>query len=193
MPKLKMQSGFSIIELIVVVFIIGIMSSVMFANYRQGERDTTLEYAAQGIAQDIRKAQNLSLAGSKLDEEFTWGYGIHFDINKKSEYFIYGDVGVQNIDYQYDKVNDKVVPDLITLPTNVEISDITITSNKSDVADIFFVPPDPITCVNGCAKIKPNEPEIKSNYEKAEIKICFTTTAKCKKITTTMAGRVEVE
>ena len=172
MRKLQSQFGFSIMELIVVIFIIGLMSTVMFANYRQGERDTTLEYAAQGIAQDIRHAQNLSLAGTKLSDEDTWGYGIRFENNKA--YFIYGDVGVTpNINYQYNS-GDKKVSDSITLPTNVEISDFNIT-------DIFFKPPDPITYINGS-----------SDKSTVEIKICFTTTNKCKRITTTTAGRVEV-
>ncbi|MBI4653180.1 prepilin-type N-terminal cleavage/methylation domain-containing protein [Candidatus Kuenenbacteria bacterium] len=178
--KLTAVVGFSIIELMVVISIIGIMSSLMFANYRQGERDTALEYAAQQIAQDIRQAQNLSLAGPIN----TYGYGIYFDKNKESEYFIYGDEGVQNANHQYegDEGNDKkVIPYLIVLPTNIEINNITV-SPVGDVADIFFAPPDPITYINGV-----------SGVGTAEIEICFTTISKCKTIVVTTAGRVEVE
>ncbi|MEK9129807.1 MAG: type II secretion system protein [Patescibacteria group bacterium] len=172
----KPIKGFSIIELIVVISIIGIMSSLMFANYRQGERESTLEYATQQVAQDIRKAQNLSLAGSKLDEDYTYGYGIFFDKNKKSEYFIYGDVGEKNKYYKFNIENDKeIFSEPIVLSTNVEIN---ITKNE----DIFFAPPDPITYING----------ENDNNVKTEIKICFTTINKCKTILVTTAGRIEV-
>ncbi|PKL72412.1 hypothetical protein CVV26_01970 [Candidatus Kuenenbacteria bacterium HGW-Kuenenbacteria-1] len=177
------SKGFSIIELIVVISIIGLMSTVMFANYRQGERNTALEYTAQEMAQDIRKAQNLSLAGAQLNGEFTYGYGIHFDKNNRTEYFIYGDVGAQNKNenipvYQYhNKEDEKIIPNPIVLPSNIEIKDMDV-----DI-DIFFAPPDPVTYING----------VFTAGTKIEIKICFITdNTKCKTIKVTTAGRVEV-
>jgi len=173
----KPSLGFSIIELMVVISIIGIMSGLMFANYRQGERDTALEYAAQQMAQDIRQAQNLSLAGPKD----TYGYGIHIE-KSESEYFIYGDEGIKNKTHQYNNIDDeKVSPYSILLSPNIIINDIT-TNPTSTIADIFFAPPDPVTYING-SNI--------SNGE-AKIEICLVITNKCKTITVTTAGRVEV-
>jgi prepilin-type N-terminal cleavage/methylation domain-containing protein len=182
--QLKTIKGFSIIELMVVISIIGIMSSLMFANYRQGERDTVLIYAAQQIAQDIRQAQNLSLAGPKN----TYGYGIYFDINNPTQYFIYGDEGEKNENFQYNEgKNDndiKVSPYPIFLSKNIEINEININKvSNNDSVDIFFAPPDPVTYINGV-----------SSKNIAEIKICSTiTTTNCKTIIITTAGRIEVD
>ncbi len=174
----KLSKGFSIIELMVVISIIGIMSGLMFANYRQGERDTALEYSAQQIAQDIRHAQNLSLAGPKD----TYGYGIRFKKNKPSEYFIYGDEGSKNNNHQYNEGEDGT-PNPIVLSNNIEINDIMINLTTNNVADIFFAPPDPVTYINGN----------NANNTKAEIKICSTIqTNKCKIISITTTGQVDV-
>jgi prepilin-type N-terminal cleavage/methylation domain-containing protein len=180
--QLKTIKGFSIIELMVVISIIGIMSSLMFANYRQGERDTVLIYAAQQTAQDIRQAQNLSLAGPKD----TYGYGIYFNINNPTQYFIYGDEGIKNGNHQYEGEggNDtKVSPYPIFLSKNIKINNIKINGVDSNSADIFFAPPDPVTYINGVSSIGT-----------AEIKICFTIiTTNCKTIIVTTAGRIEVD
>jgi prepilin-type N-terminal cleavage/methylation domain-containing protein len=178
--QLKTIKGFSIIELMVVISIIGIMSSLMFANYRQGERDTVLIYAAQQTAQDIRQAQNLSLAGPKN----TYGYGIYFDINNPIQYFIYGDEGKTNKNHRYDSIEDvKVSPYPILLSKNIEINNIKIKEVDSNSADIFFAPPDPVTYINDVSSISI-----------AEIKICsIITTTNCKTIIITTAGRIEVD
>ena len=57
------QSGFTLIELIVVIFILGIISSIIIANFRNGEKSKRVTIGADTIVDALRTAQEDALTG----------------------------------------------------------------------------------------------------------------------------------
>ena len=137
------NSGFSIIELVVSVAIIGMMAGLFFTNYRGGGIKTDLIGTVQKLASDIRLAQNFSL-GTKEFNGITprGGWGVHID-NNSNNYFIFAD---DNGNYEYDEDNDEKYS-TIQLPANLIINDINVDSVVTYV-DIVFLPPDPQVYIN---------------------------------------------
>ena len=143
--------GFTIIELIVSIAIIGTMAGIFFANYHDGGIQTDLNGAVQKLASDIRLAQNFSL-GTKEFGSITpkGGWGINF--NKDSqEYFIFAD---DNGNYTYNESNNEKY-NVIKMPANITISSLKVSDsivftegNAVNSADIVFLPPDPQTYIN---------------------------------------------
>lgn len=61
----QLKSGFSFVELLVVITIMGILMSITAASYSNLRRSTNLKNAALQLKSDIRYAQNKALAGDK--------------------------------------------------------------------------------------------------------------------------------
>lgn len=133
------SSGFSIIEMMVVMGIIGILSVLILANYRVNQKKYALTMATQQLVSDLRKAQNMAISGSGISAAGYSGYGIHAENNSVS-YIIFGD---KNNNRRYDG-SDGVVQ-VFSLPANIKIVSVSPSSNGLDVA---FVPPGPATYVN---------------------------------------------
>lgn len=88
------ESGFTLIELIIVFAIIAILSGIGFVGGRSGDRSLALDRSSHQVAQDIRKAGELALRAevsticggppSQLS-----GYGIYFTETNRNEYILY--------------------------------------------------------------------------------------------------------
>lgn len=77
------QSGFTLIELVVVIAIMGIMSGIILANYSGFNSSASLDNLAQDIALTIRKAQMSAISVKGVDLQGTTifpGFGVHFQI-----------------------------------------------------------------------------------------------------------------
>jgi len=124
------NSGFTLIEMIVVITIIGIISSVMFANFRFGKKEITLVNAAEDLVGNLRLAQNMSL-GLKIEEGVTpqGGYGIRVQVGSTT-YELFADNGDKI--YQTDEIVNNV-----SLPDEIEITSV----STGSPSDIVFVPP----------------------------------------------------
>jgi prepilin-type N-terminal cleavage/methylation domain-containing protein len=100
----KKQQGFSLIEMLVVIFIVGLISATLIVNWRKNEKRYQLQRAAQEIVQLIRQAQGFALNGKQMlwsptGEWLVPGYyGVHLRKNNPT-FFIYGDV-IGNAGYQ---------------------------------------------------------------------------------------------
>lgn len=74
--KNKFVSGFTLLEVLVVVAIIGIMTSVAFVSVQRGKIDKEVSAAAEQVASAIREAQNYALSGKQPSTtETTCGFG----------------------------------------------------------------------------------------------------------------------
>lgn len=106
------SAGITLIEIVVVIFIITIFSLILFADFPKIQRQYALSSSTYKLAQNFRKVQDLGLSGVQLkdingDEIAVKGYGIYV---KPSEnlYIIYADIagapdqdGVRTSDRKY--------------------------------------------------------------------------------------------
>ncbi|MDP2934629.1 MAG: hypothetical protein Q8N59_02620, partial [bacterium] len=127
-------------EALVVIFVIGTISSMMIVNWRKNESQYQLQRAAQEIMQNIRKAQDFALNGRLTpwppppgSMSVPRNYGIHFERSQPTFYFIYSDFQ-GNYGYQN--------PEGIEETNTWTEAGIEIDSIGGDRLDIFFSVPD---------------------------------------------------
>jgi len=80
--KIKNQKGFTLVEMLVVIFIVAILSAATLAAIRQGNKRSSVLRAAQRVAQDLRDAQNRALAAVEFQGKVPCGWGIEFVRNQ---------------------------------------------------------------------------------------------------------------
>lgn len=81
--SLPRGKGFTIIELLVVIFIFALISGLVIFNYKGFRSDVSIENLAQDIALSIRRAQVYSVSTKSADtivNDIFPSYGIHFEI-----------------------------------------------------------------------------------------------------------------
>lgn len=85
-------AGFTMLELVIVVAIIGILTTMAAATYNSIEYQRKVTLAAQQIQADLRYAQNLAISFKKHQGKFArGGYGVHFE-NNSPAYKIFADL-----------------------------------------------------------------------------------------------------
>ena len=151
------KNGFSYVEIMTVVAIILIISTITVANLRGTGTKSELYVSAQKIITDIRRAQNYSLSATEFNGASpAGGWGIYFNKSLGS-YVLFADVadpGTGEINHVC--LNDCIatseeVSSIIPLPEGAKIDQI-YKVRSSDGAKIYtdkmnvtFEPPDPIT------------------------------------------------
>jgi len=144
----KDQEGFSMIEIVTSVAVIGIMAGVFLVNYGSNQKSSELILTAQKMVSDIRIAQNNSLAFLDIEEGASgWGF---YASSSSNSYHIFID---QDGDYLYD-MDEAISPhQIINLPSDVVIQDMQVLEsgiwNSVSELNIIFQPPDPLTFING--------------------------------------------
>ncbi|HRY52530.1 MAG TPA: prepilin-type N-terminal cleavage/methylation domain-containing protein [Candidatus Portnoybacteria bacterium] len=127
--------GFTIIELLVVMAIIVVLSSVVMAGYWTGQKRYDVSRSTQQLISSLRQAQNMALSGRTYSASVPTGYG--FYSLSSSQYCLFYNADSSKV-YQ-EGVSVKI--ETVTLP-----ADTTLTPSS---ASIFFTPPEPITYING--------------------------------------------
>ena len=114
----RKSSGFTLIEILVVVSVIAIISTYLIVNWRKNEKRYQVQFAAQELVQNLRKAQDMALSGKKYPGETTVpsAYGIYFNLSTKNSYLIFGDKNGNNT-YQ----GGDILVETILLETGIEI------------------------------------------------------------------------
>ncbi len=166
--------GFTLIELVVTMVIIGLLTGSLLATSRTGEADAALLRSAQKLALDISRQQANALSAKEFLGEVPCGYGIHFDLGFPGNYVLFTDKGVgfacAGENYKYD-VGEVVMTNslepgvLLAFPLNV--------------TDIVFKPPEPQVLFN------PAGP--------AAIIIQSAKTGHTKRIVVTAAGQISIQ
>ncbi|MDD5121344.1 MAG: type II secretion system protein [Patescibacteria group bacterium] len=113
----KKSKAFSIIELVVVVFIIGVLSAMTIVNYRTGQRKDDLLTNSKEMLSVIKRSQSMALTGYKQTSNLTnYGYGIYVPSNNSTTYKLYIDQGAPN-NYKWDaSASDESIEDYTLSP-----------------------------------------------------------------------------
>ncbi|PIV45837.1 MAG: hypothetical protein CO144_01940 [Candidatus Nealsonbacteria bacterium CG_4_9_14_3_um_filter_35_11] len=197
--NVKMEKGFSLIELLVVVAVIVILSTLVFSDYSKGGKKMALERAAQRLSQDIRKTQEMAMSAYQPSDICNGtpgnlkGFGIHFDESSGNEkkYIIFAECNDTEPNYDYDGDGPDDVKEgwSVDIEKGIKISDI----EKDDLSNgstypttlsVVSIPPDPTIYIASSS----------SGYE-AIITLCIedSCATNYKKIKVNNAGRIKVE
>lgn len=162
------QKGFTLLEMLVSIFIIALISTIFMANYRSYGRKSELRMTAQKLASDIRKMQNYSLGLKEYNGSFPeGGWGIYLttqvDTNNLAYYILFRD-GESNKDHVRDSNGNEDYLDKLYLPKNYSIQNIFVTpaqTGPQDRASLVFEPPDPYVwiCRRSQSCDDPNNPD----------------------------------
>lgn len=133
------QRSFSLIELLVVTSIIALLTVITLPYFRAGERQLALQRAANKLAQDVRRAQNMAISASEFEGEIPGGYGVYFDTGQPKQYILFAD---KNNDKDYD---DGEEVEILELEKMIIIH----TLSPSQPLNIVFSPPDPQISISG--------------------------------------------
>lgn len=105
----KFSTGFSLVELLVVIGIVTVISATVLVRYGRFSGDVILGSLAYDVALSIRQAQVFGLsfretgAGTGI---FSGGYGIHFDKNTPNDYFLFSDADMNK---RYNAPTDAII------------------------------------------------------------------------------------
>lgn len=127
------SNGFSLIELLVVVGILVMITTLTLVNYSSFNSSTALGSLAYDIALSIRQAQVFGLAVREYEEgagpdRFDTGYGAHFDIDssENKRYILFADT-----DRQFDYDGATEIDEIFTIGRGNYISDICVTGSSN--------------------------------------------------------------
>ncbi len=122
-----MKSGFTLIEMLVVVAIFTIISAVALFNQTKFSSDMVITNLAYEVALEVRQAQTYGIGvrgSSNGGSNFQYGYGVHFGQDNKS-FLLFADQNLvpSSIKYVYDSAGDSLV-DTFHLPGGNTIAEI---------------------------------------------------------------------
>ena len=157
--------GYTLVELVVVVGIFMIVSSVILANYPSFSRKVSVQNLAHQIALEIRQAQvyGLSVKETTAGSAIFPGYGVYFTPADNSSFVLYSD-GNNNKKYDYagedcSSPSNIECLEKVRIASGDNIRDICVTTasgaekcatgGELDYLNIAFVRPDPDANITG--------------------------------------------
>lgn len=156
MKKYFQREGFTLIELLVVTAIIALITLILTLVYLSGGRELELKQASNLVAQNLRRALEMTMAAEEIGPEGAeiispGGYGLYLKKTGSSdEIFLFADC---NNNHLYTPGNDvcgtppnqfaEKIEEVI-LEKGVVIANL----SPSNPLHISFQPPDPIVYIN---------------------------------------------
>ncbi len=177
--KHNKMRGFTIIEMLVTIFIIGVLSVILIVNWRENEKNYLVQQVAQEIVQGIRQAQGMALSGKNYGNQTIYSYGVHFKKNTTDSYVIFGDKNNNNT-YQSSASDWSEV---VSINPSIEIH--ALDPNKD--INIAFSVPDGFTIMNN------NDPSITQITITIKRKNTTCPSRTCRNIIINKAGQVTIQ
>jgi prepilin-type N-terminal cleavage/methylation domain-containing protein len=107
--KLKLNRGMTYVELIVVLSIFSVLSSVAVFNYRAFQSRVDIKNLASDITLKIVEAQKASLSGllpqSSVTSSWKPSYGVYFDISTPKQFIYFVDLDNQGTRETLETIN----------------------------------------------------------------------------------------
>lgn len=173
-----MKNGFTLVEVLVSISIIGILSVVILLNYRTGQNQASLTRSAAALETSIRNAQDLAASASEFGGSIPCGYGLRYvDSRNYSLYAGAADAAnCQASNHNFQAGTDAVYEDAKIIEPRVVF--------KNSFPDIFFEPPDPATYINNNRSIGVS----------TVIDLCLESDPSvCRSLTVDTAGRISIQ
>lgn len=70
------KNGFTLVEIMLVMAIIGVMSAMVFSSLRSGKEQKAVEGEARRVASAIREVQNYALTGKQISGQIPCRFGV---------------------------------------------------------------------------------------------------------------------
>lgn len=90
--KYQKQKGFTLVEMVAVLGIFMVLTSIVIFNYSKFRSDTVLTNMAYEVALTIREAQIYGVSARSSGVSFENAYGIFIPSSSALQYFVYSDV-----------------------------------------------------------------------------------------------------
>ena len=92
--RYKLQAGFTLIEMLVVIAVMAIVTGVMLANNGRFGGQVLLQNLAYDIALPLRQAQVYGISVQRFEgtDEYVAGYGVNFRSSSPDFFILYGDL-----------------------------------------------------------------------------------------------------
>lgn len=145
------ENGYSLIELLTVIAIMGIMAALSVASYSAKKKSTALDKAVREVAIDLRRVQSMAMNTATFGGAVPpGGYGVYLTTtspnNKK--YIDFADLDGGN-DYDGgEAMNDRSFDSNITI-SSIKVGNASPPTNVSPVLTVNFIPPNPTVKING--------------------------------------------
>ncbi len=123
--------GFTLVELIIVVAIIGLIAVATIVAIRRGNSEASLRFAAQNLVSVLEQARTMTLSGKVPAGEAkppAGGYGVSITVD--DAFVLFAD---QNDNLEYNPASDQLI-ETITLPPEIKFTSLGAT--------VIFNPPD---------------------------------------------------
>lgn len=134
LQKPKLQSGFTLVELLVVISILAVMSTLLVINFNATRGSRSIKIAQSQLVTNLRKTQSFILSARQVAANTPAKfYVLRLDLNS-NQYLI------QSIDTSY---NANLSMETLKLPANVTVSGITVPgcSGSCAMVQVAFAAP----------------------------------------------------